>query len=137
MSTKPGVTARPRASIVVVAFPGASPSAATRPSRMPTSPATPGRPVPSMIVPPVIFRSKSMARPYHSSAGREQALSHRHPDDRLLVMRATIQRDVERPPRHGRVGGPAAAPWPIAGDTPLASHFVDVDRHRVHYVDEG
>jgi hypothetical protein len=43
--------------------PSALPSATTFPSLMPTSPAKPGFPVPSTMVPPVILRSKVMATP--------------------------------------------------------------------------
>src|SRR3981081_1492232 len=59
MSTKPGLTTCPDASMVVAARPGTSPTATIRPSRTPTSPSNPGRPVPSTTKPSRITRSYS------------------------------------------------------------------------------
>jgi hypothetical protein len=52
MSTKPGATTLPSASIVRVAFSSMSPIYAIRPSLIPTSAIRPGAPVPSTTVPP-------------------------------------------------------------------------------------
>ena len=57
MSTKPGVTMRPDASMVRVAGPESSPTSVTRSPTMPTSARRAGAPVPSMTVPPVIAMS--------------------------------------------------------------------------------
>src|SRR3954454_237235 len=63
MSTKPGLTILPAASIVRAASSGAFPRATTLPSLTARSPAKRGRLVPSTIVPPVILRSYATARP--------------------------------------------------------------------------
>src|SRR5215203_3234218 len=60
MSTKPGATTHPSASIVFVAATSPRrPTAATRPSRTPTSAVYAGRPDPSTTVPPRTSRSRS------------------------------------------------------------------------------
>src|SRR5579862_464335 len=59
---KPGATIRPVASTVSFASSVTSPTVTTRPSLTPTSPWNRGLPLPSTIVPPVIFRS-SMSSP--------------------------------------------------------------------------
>src|SRR5438045_2870565 len=61
MSMKPGANARPSASITLAAPSGSErPSAAIRPSRTAMSPVSPGRPLPSIIVPPRIRMSEVM-----------------------------------------------------------------------------
>src|SRR5215213_11023784 len=63
MSTKPGATTQPSASIVSVAAASRSrPTATTRPSRTPTSAVYAGSPVPSTTVPPRTRRSSSGMR---------------------------------------------------------------------------
>src|SRR5215203_2725882 len=58
MSTKPGATTHPVASMTSVASPSTcSPTATMTPSCIATSPTNPGRPVPSTTMPPVILRS--------------------------------------------------------------------------------
>src|SRR6266545_5276101 len=57
MSTKPGATISPVASIVRVAGSSTSPMATTRPSLIPTSPCRRALPVPSTTLPPTIFTS--------------------------------------------------------------------------------
>ena len=69
MSTNPGATIFPSASMVRVAWSSSSPIAAMRPSLMPTSARRPGAPVPSTTVPPRMIVS-SMA-PLLSSADAE------------------------------------------------------------------
>src|SRR4051812_2220705 len=60
MSTKPGATMQPSASMVRAAAASASrPTAATRPSRTPTSAVYAGSPEPSTTVPPRTSRSSS------------------------------------------------------------------------------
>src|SRR5437763_12500484 len=62
MSMKPGATARPSASITLAASSCRErPSAAIRPSRTAISPISPGRPLPSIKVPPRIRMSQIMA----------------------------------------------------------------------------
>src|SRR6516165_2292205 len=72
MSTKPGATTRPFASIVWRASSGAAPSATTMPPLTPTSPATRGLPEPSIMLPPVILRSYAMSA-LASSVGKVRA----------------------------------------------------------------
>src|SRR5215211_2338165 len=60
MSTKPGATIRPDASIVRAAGSSTSPIATTRPSRMPTSARRRAAPVPSTTLPPTIFTSSTV-----------------------------------------------------------------------------
>src|SRR6476660_3572085 len=63
MSTKPGATTQPSASMVWVAADAPSrPTAVIRPSRTPTSAENAGRPEPSMTVPPRTRRSSSGMR---------------------------------------------------------------------------
>jgi len=57
MSTKPGVTILPRASISSAPEPLMAPTAAIRPSFTATSASRPGAPEPSITVPPRITRS--------------------------------------------------------------------------------
>src|SRR5438045_2269522 len=77
MSMKPGVTARPSASITLVAPCGTErPSAAIRPSRTATSPTSPGRPLPSIKVPPRIRMSQVMAGRAALSAATETLCDH-------------------------------------------------------------
>src|SRR6185312_651807 len=59
MSTKPGVTSLPFASISSAPLPATSPTAAMRLPVIPTSASTGARPVPSMTVPPRMTRSNS------------------------------------------------------------------------------
>ena len=60
MSMKPGATTLPAASMVRLRGAAARlPMAATFPSRMPTSPEYQGEPVPSMMWPLVMTRSKA------------------------------------------------------------------------------
>src|SRR5260370_15984508 len=61
MSTKPGATTRPDASIVRAAGSSLSPMATMRPSRIPTSASRRAAPVPSMTLPPAIFMSSMVA----------------------------------------------------------------------------
>src|SRR2546429_6964800 len=60
MSTNPGATTRPDASIVRVAGSSISPMATMRPSRIPTSARRRAVPVPSMTLPPAIFTSSTV-----------------------------------------------------------------------------
>src|SRR5438132_5710108 len=60
MSTKPGATTRPVASMVRPASSSTSPTATMRPSRMPMSALRRGAPVPSTTLPPMM-RQSSMA----------------------------------------------------------------------------
>src|SRR5262245_21188710 len=62
MSTKPGVTRRPSASIVRVASSSIAPMPATRPSRIATSAVRAVAPVPSTTVPPLMSRSSIVLR---------------------------------------------------------------------------
>src|SRR3954466_9011557 len=57
MSTKPGVTSNPSASIVRAASSAMAPISVMRPSRTPTSAVRAGAPVPSTTLPPRIRRS--------------------------------------------------------------------------------
>src|ERR1700752_5106432 len=57
MSTNPGVTRAPSASIVSRAVPLTCPTSVTNPSVIATSAVRPGSPVPSTTVPPLITRS--------------------------------------------------------------------------------
>src|SRR3954451_12367717 len=57
MSTKPGVTSAPSASMVRRAAPSTAPTSVTRPSVIATSAVRAGAPVPSTTVPPRITRS--------------------------------------------------------------------------------
>src|SRR6266542_4293833 len=61
MSTNPGETTRPDASIVRDAGSSISSTATTRPSRMPTSARRRAAPVPSTTLPPAIFTSSMVA----------------------------------------------------------------------------
>src|ERR671910_386304 len=60
MSTNPGATIRPDASIVRDAGSSASPMATTHPSRIPTSARRRAAPVPSTTLPPAIFTSSTV-----------------------------------------------------------------------------
>src|SRR4051812_49266694 len=72
MSTKPGVTSSPLASITSRASPSTDgPTSTMTPSCTATSPTNRARPVPSTIVPPVIFRSNTRTIVLHrDAAGR-------------------------------------------------------------------
>src|SRR5918994_5878508 len=61
MSTKPGATISPDASIVRAAGSSTSPMATTRPSRIPTPARRRAEPVPSTTLPPAIFTSSMVA----------------------------------------------------------------------------
>src|SRR5579871_6527378 len=77
---KPAATIRPVASTVSLASSVTSPTATTRPSLTPTSPWNRGFPLPSTIVPPVIFRS-SMSSPLLFTAILHRIRQARHPSD--------------------------------------------------------
>ena len=74
MSTKPGVTSLPVASMVSRASPGTSPTMLMRPSSMATSARRAGAPVPSITLPPRMRRScmglsLRLMRPLSSGGG--------------------------------------------------------------------
>src|SRR3954454_13365842 len=75
MSTKPGATTHPVASMTSVASPSTcSPTATITPRSIATSPTKAGRPVPSTMVPPVIF-SSNIARAYRAVSATRDAVS--------------------------------------------------------------
>ncbi len=128
MSTNPGVTAKPSASIFCRAGPDARPTSTIRPSTTATSAVSAGPPVPSTTVPPVINKSyisrpfdtgplsaASLAGRYHRSTGREEEWTF-YVDGMLGV-------DLRSPPASSRLLLPC--PWvssPKAGlDAPGAS----------------
>src|SRR5262245_43474344 len=79
MSTKPGLTIRPDASIVVAASvspPAPGPSPTPRPAWTATSPGARAAPVPSMMVPPVILRSSIGASRGGCGRGRVRGRHH-------------------------------------------------------------
>src|SRR3954452_11009037 len=72
MSTNPGVTSRPSASIVRLAVPSTRPSSVTTPPLTATSAVLAGAPVPSTTVPPRITRSCSgMSAPSGAQRGQD------------------------------------------------------------------
>src|SRR5437660_2596334 len=90
MSTKPGATTRPVASMTSDASPSTDrPTAAITPSLIATSPTNVGRPVPSTMVPPVIFRSNTRGL-------------YTKPRSRRPLM--TLEGGLDRPQSHVRRG---------------------------------
>src|SRR6516165_9406546 len=117
MSTKPGATTRPFASIVWRASSGAAPSATTLPPLTPTSPATRGLPEPSIMLPPVILRSYAMSA-LASSVGKVRAdfgEGEPHYGGGSHLISSSL-----RPSTRARAQGPRASDAPAALDSAFA-----------------
>src|SRR5262245_56468351 len=98
MSTKPGVTTRPPASMVRAASSSTPPRATTRPSRMPTSARRRGAPVPSTTLPPTIFTSSTVVPPLpRDRRGPDAPSGYRRPRLAVLASRRRDDPDVLTP----------------------------------------
>src|SRR5262245_21796429 len=123
MSTKPGVTRRPRASIVRRAAPMPRPTSAMRPSRTATSPSKASRPVPPTILPPRIRRSCTVAPFVRSGAvtlprgpAGASCAPRGDPPSRRMLARGADPRDRLRPAARRAAGGPRGLPrHPLRG----------------------